>query len=73
MQFSYFCSLHGNSSVTVDAFEEFPFEELNSHDGKDEPEEETNEEDVEDGRDGVHQSIHDHLHSLPPRNGSERT
>ena len=47
--------------VIVDTFVELPTEELDAHDGEDEPEDETHEEHVEDGGDGVHQSIDNNL------------
>ena len=34
---------------------------LDAHDGEDEPEDEADEEDVDDGRDCIHQSIHNNL------------
>ena len=45
----------------IDALEEFPAEELDPHDGEDEPEDEAHKEDVDDGGDGIHQSVHNNL------------
>jgi hypothetical protein len=39
----------------------FAGEELNSHDGEYEPEDEAHQQHVEDGGDGLHQSVHHHL------------
>lgn len=39
----------------------FPSEQLYTHDGKDEPEDETHEQHVEDGRYRLHQRVHHHL------------
>ena len=48
-------------AVGVDALEELAAEELDAHDGEDEPEDETHEEHVEDGGNGVHQSVDNNL------------
>ena len=45
----------------VDALVEFAPEELDAHDGEDEPEDEADEEHVEDRRDGVHEGVHHDL------------
>jgi len=45
----------------MNALVEFPFKELDSHDCKDQPEEETDQEDIDDGRNGVQKSIHNNL------------
>ena len=39
-------------------------EELNAHDGKDKPEDDTDEEHVEYARDGLHQRVHHNLHPI---------
>ena len=36
-------------------------DDLDPHDGEDEPEDEAHKEDVDDGGDGIHQSVHDNL------------
>ena len=36
-------------------------DDLDPHDGEDEPEDEANKEDVDDGGDGIHQSVHNNL------------
>ena len=48
-------------AALVDALEELAAEELDAHDGEDEPEDEAHEQHVEDGRDGVHQGVHHDL------------
>ena len=48
-------------SKVVDALEELPPEELDAHDGEDEPEHQAHQKDVEDAGDGVHQGVHDNL------------
>ena len=45
----------------VDALVELPAEELDAHDGEDEPEDEADEQHVEDRRDGVHEGVHHDL------------
>ena len=45
----------------VDTLVELPPEELDAHDGEDEPEDQTHQEHVENGRDGIHQGIHHNL------------
>ena len=47
--------------VVVDALVELPAKELNAHDGEDEPEDETHEEHIEDGGNGVHQGVDNNL------------
>ena len=47
--------------VLVNTFVELPAEELNSHDGEDEPEDEAHQQDIDDGGDGVHQGIYYNL------------
>lgn len=39
----------------------FATEEIDTHDGKNEPEDETHEEHIDDGRDGSHQGVHHNL------------
>ncbi len=39
---------------------------LDTHDWEDEPEDEADEEHVEDGGNGVHQSVHDNLENFKP-------
>ena len=36
-------------------------DDLDPHDGEDEPEDEAHKEDVDDGGDGIHQSVHNNL------------
>ena len=48
----------------VDTLVELPPEELDAHDGEDEPEHEAHQQHVEDGGDGVHESVHNNLHSV---------
>ena len=48
-------------AVGVDALEELAAEELDAHDGEDEPEDEAHQQHVEDRRDRVHQSVHHDL------------
>ena len=48
-------------ALVVHALVELAAEELDAHDGKDQPEHEAHQEHVEDGRDGVHQGIYDNL------------
>ena len=48
-------------AALVDALEELAAEELDAHDGEDEPEDEAHKEDVDDGGDGIHQSVHNNL------------
>lgn len=55
-----YSSIH-SFPIDVDTLEKFPFEELDTHDGEHQPEEETHEEDIEDGWDRVHQGIHHNL------------
>ena len=50
--------------VVVDALVELAPEELDTHDGEDEPEDETHEEHVEDGGNGVHQSVDNNLNEV---------
>ena len=45
----------------VDTLVELPPEKLDAHDGEDEPEDQTHQEHVENGRDGIHQGIHHNL------------
>lgn len=54
----------------VDALEELAAEELDAHDGEDEPEDEAHEQHVEDGRNGVHQRVH---HDLEERTSHKKT
>lgn len=39
----------------------FATEEIDAHDGKDEPEDETHKEHIDDGRNGSHQGVHHNL------------
>ena len=45
----------------VDTLVELPPEKLDAHDGEDEPEDQTHQEHVENGRDGMLQAIHPNL------------
>ena len=45
----------------VDTFVKFAAKKLNPHNWKDEPEDKTDEKDVENGRNGVHQSVNYNL------------
>ena len=47
--------------VLVNTFVELPAKELNSHDGKYQPEDEADQQDIDDGGDGVHQGIYHNL------------
>ena len=47
--------------VLVQTFVELSAEELDAHDGEDEPEHQADQQHVEDGGNGVHQSIHHNL------------
>ena len=56
---------HGESGVVlVNTFVELPAKELNSHDGKYQPEDEADQQDIDDGGDGVHQGIYDNLEEV---------
>jgi hypothetical protein len=48
-------------NLLVDTLVELAPEELDPHDGEDEPEHEAHQQHVEDGGDGVHQRIHHNL------------
>ena len=48
-------------AVGVDALEELAAEELDAHDGEDEPEHQAHQQHIEDGGDGVHQGVHHNL------------
>ena len=48
-------------SEVVHALVELAPEELDAHDGEDEPEDQADQEDVEDGGNGVHQGVHHNL------------
>lgn len=48
-------------TIYIDAFVEPASEELNPHDGKDQPEYQAHQEHVENGRDSVHQGIDNNL------------
>ena len=50
--------------VLIEALVELAPEELDAHDGEDEPEHEAHQQHVEDGGDGVHESVHNNLHSV---------
>lgn len=50
------------AAVAIDAFVEATGEQLHAHDAEYEPEDETHEQDVEYGRYGTDESIHDHLY-----------
>ena len=45
-------------NLHVYALVELPSEELDAHDGEDEPEDEAHQQHVDDRRDGVHQGVH---------------
>lgn len=60
-----------HNSLGVNALEELTAEELNAHYGEDEPKDQTHQQHIEDGRNGVHECVHHDPHALPPRNGSE--
>lgn len=47
--------------VLVETLEELPAEELDAHDGKHEPEDEADQEDVQYGGNGEHESVDDNL------------
>ena len=51
----------GPEYLLVDTFVELAPEELDPHDGEDEPEDEAHQQHVEDGGDGVHQRVHHNL------------
>ena len=48
-------------ALAVDAVLEAAAEQVDAHDAEDEPEDETDEQHVEDGRDRLNQRVHDHL------------
>lgn len=48
-------------SLLVQAFVEFATEKLDAHDGENQPEHQAHQQNVEDGRDCVHQSVHHDL------------
>lgn len=50
-----------SSSFLVYAFEKLSFKKLDSHNGENKPEEETDEKYVENGGDSIHQGIHNNL------------
>ena len=47
--------------VIVQAFVELSSKELDPHDGEDEPEHQADQQHIEDGGNGVHQSVHHNL------------
>ena len=47
--------------VLVQTFVELSAEELDAHNGEDEPEHQADQQHVEDGRNGVHQGVHHNL------------
>lgn len=47
--------------VIIQAFVELSSEELDPHDGEDEPEHQADQQHIEDGRYGVHQGVHHNL------------
>ena len=49
--------------VSIDALLEFAHEQIDAHDAEDQPEDETDEHDVEDGRNSLDQGVDDHLHN----------
>ena len=55
--------------LPVDALVELAPEELDAHDGEDEPKDETDQQHVDDGGDGVHQGVH---HDLNAKMGQTR-
>ena len=50
--------------VVVKAFVKLSTKELDAHDGKDEPEDETDQQDVDDWGDGVHQCVDHNLYKI---------
>ncbi len=50
-----------DEASAVDAAAELPGEQIDSHDAKDQPEDQTHQQHVHDGRDRADQSVHDHL------------
>ena len=56
----------------VETLEELPAEELDAHDGKHEPEDQADQQDVQYGGDGEHESVDHNLHALPPGDRSQR-
>jgi hypothetical protein len=48
-------------SVLIHTLKELATKELNTHDGEDEPEDETHEEHIEDGGDSIHECVHNYL------------
>jgi hypothetical protein len=48
-------------SFLIHTLKELATKELNTHDGEDEPEDETHQEHIEDGGDSVHECIHNYL------------
>ena len=52
------------SSLGVDALLELAHEQVDPDDGKDEPKDEADEQDVEDAGQGPDQGVHHHLHAL---------
>ena len=59
-----------NLVVVVDALEVSPAEQVHAHDAEDEPEDETHDEHVQDGRYRLDERVHDHLRS---RNSKHQT
>ena len=51
-------------AVLVQTLVELPSEELNSHDGEDEPKHQADQQDVDDRGDGVHQGVYYDLQTL---------
>lgn len=54
-----------HQSFLVHALEELTAEELDTHYGEDEPEDQAHQQHIEDGWDGVHESVDHNPHSLP--------
>lgn len=54
------------ASLVIDALVKFAAEELNAQNGKDQPEYQTDEQHVENGRNGEHQSVDDNLSPVRP-------
>ena len=52
------------NAVLVQTFVELPSKKLNSHDGEYEPEDQADQQDVDDGGDGVHQGVYNDLQIL---------
>ncbi len=60
-------------ALLVHALVELAAEELDAHDGEDEPEHQAHEKHVEDGGDGVHQGVHHDLKGIRKKEQKMRT